>query len=652
VKREDTGALLAGAPTAVLLTSREKDLFGLANKQRWEVTGFSRDEAGRFFGESLDARYVPHRAALLEFAKTGEYLPYAMAAAAGLLNRSTAPPAEAVATLSAATLRYGKLDLPRLLETAVAAQPPEARQLLRSFAVCAPGGAWLDFAVEVAGLTLPGGRRWVDDLVNGSLLRLLDAERQMFGLHALLHALLSDAEKGRLDRRHAEVLEERMSRWREDWRASARVIGEVERALGVMERGEGFAGLAFDTFGLGKQTGALAEAYRAMEIVEGHFLAARDQAGLARSWRNRALILRAWGRLDEAMALHRKEEQVYSVLGDQEGLGRSWGNQALVLQAWGRLDEAMALHEKEEEVCTAFGDKTGLAASWGNQALILRVWGRLDEAMGLFQKQEEVCEAAGDRAGLAACWGNQALILVDWSRLEAAMGLFKKQEEVCAELGDRAGLQRSWGNQAVILDTWGRKDEAMVLLKKQEEVCAALGDRAGLQRSCGNQALILADAGRLEEAMALHGREEIMCTALEDRAGLQASWGNQALILIRWERLDEAMALLKKQEDLCAVLGDRAGLSRSWGNQALILKRWGRLEEALELHLREARICAELGDLDGRGRSLVNQAAIHRRKGEMAEWRARLGEAQGVFLDAGLLLEARQVEGELGDASP
>ena len=654
VQREDAEALLAGAPTAVLITSREKDIFGLPTERRREVSGFSRDEADRFFGEFLDVRYGSSRAAILEFAKAGEYLPYAMAAAAGLLNRSTAPPAEAVAALSAATLRYGKLDLPRLLETAVDAQPPEARQLLRAFSVCAPGGVWLDFAVEVAGLSLPGARNWVDDLVNGSLLRLLDAERQMFGLHALLHALLSDAEKGRLDRRHAEVLAERMSRWREDWRASARVIGEVERALGVMEKDAGFTGLAFDTFGLGKQTGALAEAYRAMEIVEGHFLEAGDQAGLARSRGSRALILRAWGRLDEAMALHKKEEEAYSALGDQEGLGRSWGNQALVLQAWGRLDEAMALHKKEEDVCAAFGDTAGLAASWGNQALILRVWGRLDEAMGLFQKQEKVCEAGGDRAGLAGCWGNQAMILMDRGRLDEAMRLFKKQEEVCAALGDRAGLQRSWGNQAVILDIWGHQDEAMVLFKQQEEVCAALGDRAGLQRSWGNQALILADWGRLEEAMALHRREEIVCTALEDIAGLQACWGNQALILIQSGLLDEAMGLLKRQEELCVGLKNRAGLSRCWGNQALILKRWGRLDEALALHLREAGVCDKLGDLGGRARSLVNQAAIHKRRGEMAEWREKLEEAQRVFLDAKLPGEAGRVEAELRerDASP
>jgi tetratricopeptide (TPR) repeat protein len=655
VKRTDAEALLAGTPAAVLITSREKDVFGLAKRQRWEVAGFSRDEADRFFGESLDARYGASKAAILEFAAAGEYLPYAMAAAAGLLNRSTAPPAEAVAALSAATLRYGKLDLPRLLETAVVAQPPEARQLLRAFAVCAPGGAWLDFAVEVAGLTLPGARRWVDDLVNGSLLRLLVAERQKFGLHALLHALLSDAEKGRLDRRHAEVLAERMSRWREDWRASARVIGEVERALGVMEKGERFAGLAFDTYGLGKQTGALAEAYRAMEIVEGQFVAAGDRAGLAQSWGSRALILRAWGRLDEAMALHKQEEEALAALGDREGVGRSWGNQALVLQSWGRLDAAMALHKKEEDVCAAFGDKTGLAASWGNQALILRVWGRLDDAMGLFQKQEEVCAAGGDRVGLAACWGNQALILFDRGRLDEAMRLFKQQEEVCAALGDRAGLQRSWGNQAEILDMWGRQEEAMALLKQQEEVCAALGDRAGLQRSWGNQALILADWGRLEEAMALHRREEMACTALGDRSGLQACWGNQALILIQWERLDEAMGLLKKQEELCSGPGDRAGLSRSWGNQALILKRWERLDEALALHLREAGVCGELGDSDGRARSLVNQAAIHKRRGEMAEWREKLEKAQRVFLDAKLPGEVGRVEAELregGDASP
>ena len=37
----------------------------------------------------------------------------------------------------------------------------------------------------------------------------------------------------------------------------------------------------------------------------------------------------------------------------------SYGNQALILKAWGRLEEALALHKKEEAICLELGNKSG-----------------------------------------------------------------------------------------------------------------------------------------------------------------------------------------------------------------------------------------------------------------------------------------------------
>jgi hypothetical protein len=44
----------------------------------------------------------------------------------------------------------------------------------------------------------------------------------------------------------------------------------------------------------------------------------------------------------------------------------------VILQAWGRLEEALALHKKQEALCLELGNKDGLQASYGNQALNLQ----------------------------------------------------------------------------------------------------------------------------------------------------------------------------------------------------------------------------------------------------------------------------------------
>ena len=43
--------------------------------------------------------------------------------------------------------------------------------------------------------------------------------------------------------------------------------------------------------------------------------------------------------------------------GDKDGLAASYGNQALVLRRWGRLEEALELHKKQEAICLELGNR-------------------------------------------------------------------------------------------------------------------------------------------------------------------------------------------------------------------------------------------------------------------------------------------------------
>ena len=107
----------------------------------------------------------------------------------------------------------------------------------------------------------------------------------------------------------------------------------------------------------------------------------------------------------------------------------------MILQAWGRLEEAMALHKKQEAACEELGDRAGLQRSWGNQAGIAYIQGELEEAMVLYQKQESTCKKLGDRASEArARWG-QGLVLERQGREIEGREMWKRAEAVFGELG-------------------------------------------------------------------------------------------------------------------------------------------------------------------------------------------------------------------------
>jgi hypothetical protein len=82
----------------------------------------------------------------------------------------------------------------------------------------------------------------------------------------------------------------------------------------------------------------------------------------------------------------------------------------VILQASGRLEEAMALQKKQEALCRELGNKDGLQASYGNQALIVKAWGWLEEALELHKKKEALCIEVGNRSSLAYCYWNWGLL--------------------------------------------------------------------------------------------------------------------------------------------------------------------------------------------------------------------------------------------------
>ena len=129
----------------------------------------------------------------------------------------------------------------------------------------------------------------------------------------------------------------------------------------------------------------------------------------------------------QAMEQYQTASAVFEQLGDESGHAACLGNQALVLKEWGRLDEATQMLKQQEAVKRALGDWIGLAMSLGNQALILKAWGHLEQAIELHREEERLCREIGAHAGLAMSLANQGSLLALKGR-SIAEGLTKAKE--------------------------------------------------------------------------------------------------------------------------------------------------------------------------------------------------------------------------------
>jgi tetratricopeptide (TPR) repeat protein len=526
VWNRDVRGLEPGPPCSVLYTSRQPSLPWIPSEARVEVESFTDQEGDELFHVYLDTAFgesevTRHREALLGFAHKVEMLPIAVAVGASLLREKSASPLNRSALkLRLDDLNDGVHDVPQLFQKAIAAQPQREQKLLAAAAVCVQEGFWLPLAAQIAGMKEDEADDAAERLVNSALLRVQDRERRRFQMHALLR---EQARKGcgaqeldNLQQSHAAALERLFKDWERRWRDCRECLPEIIPAakfLWQQKQSGRQTWLTYNGFVVAKRIGELEEALRILKQEESFHTGQRDGEALSvlqRSYGNQALILKAWGRLDEALALLKKGEAICLELGNKDSLQGSYGNQALILQDWGRLEEALALHKKEEAICLELGNKDSLQRSYGGQALILKDWGRLDEALTLHKKQEAICLELGNKDSLQRSYGNQALILKDWGRLDEALALHKKEEAICLELGNKDSLQRSYGNQALILMDWGRPEEALDLLRKGEAICLELGKRsslgycywqwASLARKQGDEQ---AENQKLEQALAI-----------------------------------------------------------------------------------------------------------------------------------------------------
>src|ERR1017187_225488 len=226
-----------GPACSVLYTSRLESLPGIAPRQTSSVEEFTESEAEELFHTYLDPVFSKddvdkNRQPLLDFAARVEMLPIAVAVGASLLREKSASAlGKAVPRLKLDALTDGAKDVNALFRTAIESQSPREQKLLSACAVCVQEGFWLPLAAQIAELSEDDADEAANVLVRGSLLRVLDRDRQRFQLHALMREQLrtragSDG-LAELQERHAAAMEQLFKDWETRWRDCRECLEEV-----------------------------------------------------------------------------------------------------------------------------------------------------------------------------------------------------------------------------------------------------------------------------------------------------------------------------------------------------------------------------------------------------------------------------------------
>jgi tetratricopeptide (TPR) repeat protein len=368
VDDDQPGALAPEGRAAVLLTSRHKNIPFFADYPALSPEFFSDREALDLFRRVVGA--FEKGTAMQLFRRLG-HLPIAIAVAAGLIRNDVHYTVESLlAELPPLdTLSHGRNNVGQVLRSAIGALSERQRDLLTAMAACAPGGVRLGFAAELAGFGEADSLDALQELFRRSLVVELDR----FSRRYRLHTLIREAARPSVEMRqyHARLVFDHLVGWEKAPVEAAELIEEAEQAGSA---------LASDSK-LGWQ----------IAIEAGN-------------------LSRALGRLAEANEFYARAQDTGRRAAREDWLSQGLAGQALILWAWGKLDEAMALHKREEAICLELGDRASLQVSYGNQALILTAWGKLDEALALIRKREAICLELGNRVDLGKCYWSWRLL--------------------------------------------------------------------------------------------------------------------------------------------------------------------------------------------------------------------------------------------------
>ncbi|MSP14405.1 MAG: tetratricopeptide repeat protein [Chloroflexi bacterium] len=636
---------LAGSRATLLVTSR--DYLGWPGEQGLDLEGLQAEDGARLFTQS-----APQRAGEVEMALAAglsrrvEGHPLSLRLLGGAFNARDIPLADFTQQYEAELLqaqdRYKAEDhrhrtLYAAIDTSVRTLAPELRALL--------SGLWLfhaPFLAEMAAAIFdPDGEYpasvqspvydylhtlWQRSLLARSEHTVRDGTVRLYRLLPTVRPYTEYYMEQVVDR------EELLARF---GTACARLVSliydELDRSAALVyvaqqardDLARGLAWVAAEQRGYyllhwGWVVGRLGDTRQALDLVERALEQAqgRDQRLELEALNNMALVYRATGQPQRALALYEQALMIMREVGNRAGEASTLSNMAVVYRATGQPQRALALYEQALPVRREVGDRAGEASTLSNMAVVYRTTGQPQQALELFQQTLPIMREVRDRAGEASTLNNMALVYFSTGQPQQALALYKQALPIMREVGNRAGEATTLNNMAGVYDSTGQLQRALALYEQALPIRREVGDRAGEAATLNNMASVYRVTGQPQRALELYVQALVIVREVENRAGEAATLNNMALVCESTGQPQQALALYEEVLPITREVRDRAGEAATLNNMAGVYNSTGEPQRALALYEEALLIRREVRDRAGEAVTLNNMAGVYESTGQ------------------------------------
>ena len=295
----------------------------------------------------------------------------------------------------------------------------------------------------------------------------------------------------------------------------------------------------------------------------------------------------------------------------------AWQNRAVALRALGRLPEARAALEQAERLAQAHDAPADVQAAAGELAGVLFELGDLGGALRANEAQMGAAQASGDTRARMYAAITRANLLAHAGQANVVGPWVAEGEALARNLGDLNWLASALEAKAANLGAGGRAVEAATTLRELADLRDQLGQHDHARHWRDQAAAIVA-------ASAPPSPQERQ-RAAEHKALRHMAAGNHR----------GALELLDEQAQLLAEHPDARGLAACLGNQAVcwhFLGEHARVPPLLDQQLQLAR---QIGDPQGLAVALANRGEAMARQGDHRGAALLLAEAHGLAVALG-----------------
>ncbi len=260
----------------------------------------------------------------------------------------------------------------------------------------------------------------------------------------------------------------------------------------------------------------------------------------------RARVLQASGRLDDALTLQREVLAAYEAMGDRHSRAVMMGDIAAILTDTDKMDDAFLLHQERVAEYQALGEQRSWAMALEAMARALASGGKKDVPLVLERKALAAYEALGDRRSRAIVMSTIAGLLA-WKREdESAEALFRDAATVYEALGDRRSQADALSSAAGRLAARDQFAEAARVDREAVALYRALGAMNEVAQTLRNIGRFQAEHGDTDAALGAYQEALAIYQDVVDPVGQAWTLEAAASVLFDKGELDDALALDRK----------------------------------------------------------------------------------------------------------